>query len=177
MALNVINDNGRVDANDDLSAIDTVSNSYASVSAFLTYWLDRNLDYTDYDIEAVQAALLKASDYIERRFGQVFKGTRIDGTQALAWPRYGVYSRDGVLVEGVPPALRTACIEYAARSLLGTALWSDPVVNPNVRKIVSGIGPIREEVEYVGGGLTSETFPLADSLIAPYIIAAGGVMR
>jgi len=176
MAFNVIADDGLITV-DAVEVIDTIANSYASVSDFLTYWLERNTDYSDYDPEALQANLIKATDYIERRSGQKFFGIRYDGTQALSWPRQSVYTRDGVAVIGVPLAIRKACMEYAARALLGTALWSDPAVNRNVKKTVSQLGPIRDEVEYVGGGLTSETFPLADALIAPFVMTPGSTYR
>lgn len=173
MAFKVITDNGL----DNADAVVTDANAYVSVADFLAYWTLRNIDYTDYEVEVIQANIVKATDYIERRFGMQFKGIRVDGTQALAWPRNGVRTRDGVLVEGVPPKVRQACSEYAARSLLGTTLWSDPIINRNIKKTVKAIGPIRNEVEYIGGGLSDAEFPNADALLAEYVSTTGSVIR
>lgn len=170
MGFVVVSDTGLEDA-------DATANSYASVTFFLTYWADRGFDYSDYDGEAIQANLVKATDYIERRFKNRFLGQLMSLEQRLSWPRSNVFTREGRTVTEVPTAIREACAEYAARSLLGTALWGDPSVNPNVRKTVTALGPIRDEVEYVGGGLADSEFPLADALVSEFVLSSGGVYR
>lgn len=173
MAFKVITDTGL----DNASAVVTDANAYVSVEAFLLYWVDRGHDYSDYEPDAIQANIIKATDYIERRFGTRFKGIPQYETQGLSWPRSHVRKRSGILVEGVPLAVRQACSEYAARSLLGTTLWADPTVNRNIKKTVTAVGPIREEVEYIGGGLSDADFPVADALLADLILANGSVTR
>lgn len=170
MAFTVVSDTGLEDG-------DVTANSYASVEFFLSYWAERGLDYSDYDAEAVQANLIKATDYIERRFFGRFKGRRLVENQSLSFPRSYLYNREGTRIDIVPPAVRKACAEYAARSLLGTALWSDPSVNNNIRRTSTSLGPISETIEYIGGGLTAETFPLADALLDEFLAVRGNVFR
>lgn len=177
MAFKVISDNGLETDEDDVTIVVAAANAYVSVEDMLAYWLDRGIDLSDYDAEAVQANIIKATDYIERRFGPVWRGVRSLTGQCLSWPRTGVRTRDGVDVTTVPKQVRHACAEYAYRSLLGTSLWSDPTLNRNVKRKVTAVGPIREEVEYVGGGLATEDFPLADALLADFIYPRGTVTR
>lgn len=173
MAFKVITDSGL----DDSDAVVTDANAYVSLEDFLAYWLDRGTDYSDYEPEAILANIIKATDYMERRFGRAFLGRKVYPTQALSFPRAKLYLRDGSLVEGVPLKVRQACAEYAARSLLGKVLWADPTVNRNIKKKVTGVGPIREEVEYLDGGLSDEVFPSADALLAEYLMKHGSNTR
>lgn len=181
MAFEVITDNGRADAEDHESAINTTANAYVSLADFLSYHADRNMDYSDYEPEAIQAAIVKATDYMERRHGRRFKGRRIDGGQALSWPRIGVYSYDGYRMAAdangiplVPTAVRNACAEYAARELLGTALMPDPSLNRNVMKTVNKVGPITDETHYAGSPDLLTDYPAADMLLSDYVTGSGG---
>jgi len=176
MTFKVVSSNGRT-GETDLDPIDTAVNSYAALIPFLDYWLLRNIDYSDYDAEVIQAALVKATSYMDRKYATRWRGVRIDPAQPLGWPRKSVFTNDGYAVDPVPNALRQACMEFAARTLLGADLWADPSVNRNVRKTVNQVGPIREEVEYIDGGTAPPEYPMAETLLVDLIHAAGSTSR
>lgn len=144
------------------------ANSYASVAFYRAYHLDRGRDTTP-DVDAVvEDWLVKATDFVEKRFGQRWKGTRkktVAGAsgQALGFPRVNVVV-DGVtlLDTEVPLLLRHAVCEYALRvKTLGNLAPDMPV--PFDRTDASGntiagesllrgrrekVGPIEEEKQF-----------------------------
>jgi hypothetical protein len=177
MAFKLLTDNGLVDAEDAESDVLTDANAYVDFETFVSYWLDRGTDYSDYDPEVVQAAIVRATDFMERKFYNQFLGRRLYTYQALSWPRSHVYDEDGEAIVTVPLVVRHACAEYAARTLGGTDLWADSAGAPNVRRKVVSIGPIREETEYTGGSAAPIEFPLAESLLGRYMAETGRVYR
>lgn len=162
------------------------SNAYVSVEAFINYWIDRGLDLTDREPDAVQAAIVKATDYVEVRYGQRWRGIRSSTAkaalteQALSWPRAGVYTRDGVAIKEtvLPPKLIAAICEYAKRAL-SVELLPDPTVDPNVKSISTSVGPVRESIEYAGAGAvqTVRPYPMADRWLDEFTAPGGGVIR
>jgi hypothetical protein len=145
------------------------ANAYISVAFADSYFADRGItEWTGTDTVKEQA-IIRATDYIETRWGQSFLGEPEfpDTPQALSFPRLDI---------GIPMALRRATAEYALRAL-ATSLMPDPTVNPI--GVVSGtrekVGPLETEVSY-SGLLTNPTlraYPAADRLLAPLLIGRG----
>ena len=64
------------------------ANSYANEADADAYQVDRGrTDWADADTNAKEAALVRATDYIEGRFALSFAGERIGDVQVLSWPR------------------------------------------------------------------------------------------
>lgn len=103
------------------------SNSYLSVAAFRSHHEDRERDVDSLTDECVQGLLVRATDYIEHRFGDRFLGCRAGKDQALGWPRHSAFDADGFLLEGVPANVERACAEYALRAHQYSELAPDPV--------------------------------------------------
>lgn len=106
-----------------------------------------------------------------------------EGTeQFLEWPRLSVYSRSGVLVEGIPEKLKQAVAEYADRALSAT-LMPDPTIDESGKTIIAKrekLGPIEEETTYAEGSQLAfklRPYPAADRLLSEYVTASGGVFR
>lgn len=156
------------------------ANSYASVEGFINYFADRGTDYTDLEPDAVQAALVKATDYVELRYAYRWKGRRNTVEQALSWPRSGVRDRDGAALatDALPVRLVWAIYEYAKRALTAELL-PDPTVDPNVKKTSTTVGPIKEDIEYSGGASVQsiKPYPMADRWLDELTVPAGGIMR
>lgn len=151
------------------------SNSYGSFAGYVAYWLDRGVTVTDTQT-VVEAALVKATDYLGLRFR--WRGYRLlPMTQALDWPRCGVYTLDGVYIEGLPVELVKATYEYGFRAVSGD-LMPDPTVDASGVTVVSSkdkVGPI--EVERTFSGSASSTFrpwPAADRLLRHLIYPETG---
>jgi len=107
----------------------TDSNAYIDETFFAAHHGDRGRVLTAYVSADIQAALIKATDYIEQRFGRKFKGYRAIKDQALEWPRVGAYGDDGYAWSYVvPKQLQKATAEYALIVLQLT--WGELLPNP-----------------------------------------------
>jgi len=76
--------------------------------------------------EVAKACIIKATDYIEKRFSGRFRGTRQTVSQGLSWPRFSAQDEDGWLIGGIPPRLIKAVSEYALRAKIYNVLAPDP---------------------------------------------------
>lgn len=155
------------------------ANSLATVEACDAYFADRAVTtWAAKPLAARQAALVNATDYIERRFASRFAGSVQfpEVPQALSFPRD--------TIEGVVPAgIVRATAEYALRTFAGP-LAPDPVVDATGLTVATKktvIGPIETTTSYQAGGVVSSirAYPAADMLIAPFLRRAtqGGVYR
>lgn len=155
--------------------------SYVSVQEFRDYHDDRGNDYSssckDTDL---QKHLIRATDYIETRWRERFRGRRMSSEQSLSFPRLWLYDDEGFIVEGVPERLKRATHEYALRSL-GGDLLPDPTTDASglrLRKTREKIGPIETEIEYQQEYREDlRPYPAADRLICTYVGPAGLVYR
>lgn len=103
------------------------ANAYVSVAYGNTHHADRGrTDWASASDGDKEKALIRATDYIDQRFGIKFIGDRQSSAQALQWPRMGAYDRDGHALLGVPPQLQKACSEYALISLRQGELAPNP---------------------------------------------------
>lgn len=124
-----------------------------------------------------QAAIIRATDYIDKRFGRRFRGFREQKDQGLEWPRLDAFDDDGFLLSGgadIPAQLQKATAEYALRAAIYMTLAPDPlrpvpkqdmtqnpptqdtsVVTGEVRRKRERVGPIEEETSYVTAAETA----------------------
>jgi hypothetical protein len=141
------------------------ANAYIDVAYLLSYRLDRGSDLSDSDTEQLQAAIVKATDYLDTRFR--FVGVPLTDEQTTAWPRADVYNYAGVLIEGLPLAIKQACAEYAAAALaLGDITPTPSGQSPfNLASKTRTVGPITTVDTYVNGsgaGYVLPSIPSAD---------------
>lgn len=73
-----------------------------------------------------EQAIVRATDYVDKRFGRRFLGWRRTQAQALEWPRLDAYDDDDYLIQGVPAQLQKAVAEYALRAAIYNILAPDP---------------------------------------------------
>lgn len=65
--------------------------SYATAAEFVTYHTARgNTTIAEADTDQIEAALVKAADYMEQKYRMLWRGSRATTTQRLSWPRRGV---------------------------------------------------------------------------------------
>ena len=155
---------------EDGTGIET-ANAYVDVAFVDTYMSDRLRD--DWGIlptSIKEGSIVRATDYIEWRFGTKFRGTRRGESQGLEWPRVSAHDNDDFLynnpLDAVPRQLQKACAEYALiaarigelaphpplptgdETLDGTA----STVTENTSGIVTAsrerVGPLEEEKKY-----------------------------
>lgn len=91
------------------------ANSYTTVTFSDTYLLEERLGssvWSTIDAAIKEAALIAATRELER---ESYKGERATTTQALEFPRYGIYTRGGIAYDSttVPDDVQRACAELA----------------------------------------------------------------
>jgi hypothetical protein len=131
----------------------TNSTSYADVAFADNYHADRGHgSWAALNNTLKQQCLIRATDYVDKRFGRRFRGNRVRRTQARQWPRYNVFDAQRLLIvmsDEVPWQVEQAVAEYALRAALVGELAPDPI--PNVpRQDLSPATPV-VPTEYTGG--------------------------
>jgi len=155
------------------------ANAYDSAANLLAYHLARG-NAVDYDVEQIERAIVKATDYVDVRFR--YKGRRLNGRdQSTEWPRVRVNDAQGYYVNGVPTEVKEAVFEYALRALKGT-LNPDPVVEDLGRQLESKtekFGPFSESTSYYEAGTALPKYPEADKKLtsAGLTITGGDIIR
>lgn len=154
------------------------ANSYATADEADAYFEERGVTAWTGSADVKNALLIKATDYIETRYGNRFKGEVEfpDTPQGLSFPRTGI---DGY--EGIPICLKRATYEYALRAL-SAPLAPDAVYEANGKTLSSKrrkVGPIETVFTYTasGAGAVAPTFrpyPAADALLRPLLLPSGG---
>lgn len=68
-----------------------IANSYATADEFVSFHIDRgNTVLAEADTDQIEAALVKAADYLQQKFRLLWNGSRTYADQRLDWPRRGV---------------------------------------------------------------------------------------
>lgn len=177
------------------------ANSYCDLTFAASYFSDRGITAWDNadDTDDKQPALIKATDYIESRFGSRWIGTQeFPDVQALGWPRMSTkqtspyylgfvsYAPDpNFPTDQVPVNLKKACAEYAYRLLTTTSLAPDPVTDLTGRLVhesIVKVGPIETSTSYDTTGAGSQvnpfpSYPMADALLKGLLLSSSGVVR
>jgi len=150
------------------------ANAYISVSFADDYHDGRgNTAWTDSSVtdSAKERAVVRATDYVDKRFGGKFRGWKESSLQALQWPRLDAEDNSGYLIRDIPEKLKQAVSEYALRSVDLHELSPDPIspvpqqqnlfgtvrdLSPTgeVAKKTEKVGPIEESTEYRFGDNT-----------------------
>jgi hypothetical protein len=99
-----------------------------------------------------------------------------DEAQGLSFPRAYLYTKEGILILGVPKKLKQAVCEYVFRAKKGT-LTTDPVIGTggqSVDRVRKKVGPLETEFYYGGSIFTYGSFPQADGLMKEFLGYGGG---
>lgn len=151
--------------------------AYADIAFCDEYHADRGNDAWTAADAMKQAAILKATDHVERLYSRRWIGCRGSEGQGLSWPRLYAYDHDGYLLEGVPEALKRAVAEYALRALSATLIPDPSATVGEVASETKRVGPIEKTVEYRIRSSRIPRYPAADLLLRPLLSSSGGVMR
>lgn len=109
---------------------DAGANAYVSVAFADSHHADRGTtDWTNFTTPEKEQSIVRASDYIDKRFGRQFRGFRKVKEQGLEWPRFNAFDNDGFLfssVDDIPRQVAKAAAEYALRAAVCGILAPDP---------------------------------------------------
>jgi len=141
----------------------TLANSYLSVADYTTHHVDRGRTVSA-SSSIVQGALIRATDYIDKRFGRSFRGYRELKAQGLEWPRIGAQDNDGWLLEDVPLLLQKATAEYARVAInIGVIAPPAPTVSvPESIAEVAGTQALGEVVREKVDVIDTQYQPISD---------------
>jgi len=149
------------------------ANSYLSVAAADTYHVDYSgsTDWSGADNTAKERALRLATQYLDVRFNNRWKGVRVSQSQALAWPRSNVTNSDGCYLSSneIPAAIKEATAESALRIILGDDLLGVIAAPGLIASETKKIGPLEKSVTYVSGKSQVKRYPLVDGLLKQLI--------
>lgn len=110
-----------------------------------------------------EAALRRATAYMEQAYRQSWKGTRLYRDQALSWPRYGAVV-DGYDLNSnyVPTDIANACADLALRALSADLA---PDLDRGIKR--EKVGPLETEFDTTSPQATR--YRTADMALAPYL--------
>lgn len=141
----------------------STANAYGLMADVDAYHTSRGNSYwASVSTEPKKACVIRATDYIDKRFRAKFRGSRQNFDQALAFPRIGARDNDNYSLDNMIPAqLFKAMCEYALRAAMYNVLAPDAqrlapaqdmsVADPNAAAEDGVIaGPIRSKTEQVG---------------------------
>ena len=155
------------------------ANAYITVEEFKTYHTDRGNSLAGSTDPKIEAAIIRATDYLDQRFNFVGK-KRLGRDQTTEWPRTDAWDRDRYYINDIPPEVKEACCEYALRAL-AAELNPDPERNASGVAVLSkseAVGPISESVTFVGGAVFQmPKYPAADQkLVRAGLVRSGGTL-
>lgn len=161
--------------------------SYISVADASTYHAGRgNIAWAAIATDALrEQALRRATDFMIQRYRQVWKGSRMDQSQVLDWPRGYVYLQP--FIKGalypygtfpymvpnniVPDLVKRACAELALR----TAVSGDLLADLSQGVVSESVGPIK--TEYDRYSPQSKRYPAIDTMLAEFLTTRPGSAR
>ena len=161
------------------------SNSYCDIEFADTYFAERGrLDGWPTDDAGKEYALIKATDYIEMKYGYVFIGYKNSSKQALSWPRKDAVTNNGTVYASneIPLKLKRACCEYAINAYAQDLMPQPEVDSSGYVAFVTKekVGPIETRFaessanNYLSGGYIQ--YPTADRYMNDLILTTNKQM-
>lgn len=132
--------------------------SYGSVADCAVYASARGLTFAATPAPAAEAALRRATAFIDGYRGRFPGYRRFLRGQAMEWPRVGASDAAGNALpyDAIPVEIVRATFEAAVRELASPGSLS-PDLTPAIRMKRVKAGPVETETEYAGAGFTGVT--------------------
>ena len=139
--------------------------SYVSIAYVTAHHAARGrTDWAALNDEEMEQCCVRATDYIEQRFGDRFVGYKASSDQSLLWPRVSAISSDGFSLTGVPAALQMATAEYALIAWREGELAPNPARTTPDEAVADGAStedPVGEVVRERVGPIETEYRPIS----------------
>lgn len=126
----LVTTSGAADANSYATAADLAA--YVLTRPFVPAWYATGTDATK------EAALRMAARLLDSLFD--WTGSAVDATQALTWPRNGMFTRNGFAIETttIPTALKEAQCEFALMLAAGDRLADNDALKQGITSVKAG---------------------------------------
>lgn len=175
----------------------STANAYITEQEYRDHHTDRGIDVTLQVQADVETAIVRATDYVDKRFGRRFRGDRLNSTQGLEWPRSDAYTDEDYLINDVPIPMKKAISEYTLLSIqLARNLAPLPapdfgildpetglITNDSSGKIIEKaeeVGPIKERTKYADNSQYTQhqipPYPQADLWLEEILKSSSGGM-
>jgi len=152
------------------------TNSFVSLDDANAYFVDRgNTTWANASDPNKQSALIRATDYLVQKYTERWKGELVSFTQALPWPRVGVYTADGKQISSgsIPEAIENATSEMGLRALSNSDLYADEQAG---RESLKRNKVDVLEKEYFQGGTTQNKYTIVEEMLKDYTISFGNAV-
>lgn len=140
------------------------ANSYIDVDYFRDYFNLRNETFDNSDTE-LESFIVRATQYIDNNFK--YKGIVEDVEQDLTFPRINLYTRDGILVEGIPKKVKKAVCEATKLLVNGTDLFTSYESGAESKSVT--VGPIKESYSYSNGTSSRTVYSIVKDYLYDYV--------
>lgn len=140
--------------------------SYISVADATTRHANNGMtNWATLSTTEMEAALRRATVYMEQAFRERWRGRRSYFTQALSWPRWGVIV-DGfpIYATVVPPEVAAACADLALKAAAG-----DLNADLTTRVVTKKVGPI--ETQFDRYSPQQVRYPSIEMMLRPFLKA------
>lgn len=146
------------------------TDTYASEAELASYALARGITVTG----TPSILLIKALDYLAT-LEERWQGSRTSATQALAWPRTGVYVYGTALADdAIPQSLKDAQCRLALDADAGVDLMPNVAVGAKGSVVSEKVDVV--EVSYAeGANNTQPIFQAVNGLLKPLMKSGGGI--
>lgn len=118
-----------------------------------------------------EIAARQATQYLDGFYS--WKGVTLTSTQALDWPRTGVYDERDGLIEGIPTDLENATAEVMFLIVTGVTIIEN--VDRSKQTTREKVDVI--EVEYESGASVQPSFPTVGRLLSGLTVSSGRIQR
>lgn len=152
------------------------SEAYASVAYCDAYHASiGNVAWAALSTELKEQALRRATMFMSQMYRSSWKGTRVNSTQALDWPRYNVQLPDLGFANVIMPDVVPVLVQQASAEL--ALIASTTTLNPSTTQRVESeqVGPIK--VVYDNTSPQTVQYPAVRDILQPLLLSGNGTMR
>jgi hypothetical protein len=165
------------------------ADSYATVAEADAYFAARGIGaWTGTDV-AKEAALRRATSYLDNQYQGRWIGVRTKLEQSLAWPRsdgtrerytttlfFPLLDVDGAPIgtDEVPRKVKQAQIEVALLTLTGVKVEPTLERGGRIKSISKGVGPLQKSVTYMDGAPAVDRYLAVEGLLRGLVTSTPG---
>jgi len=153
----------------------TDAESYLSVSNADTYHSNHgNTTWASQSTSDKEIALRNATQYLDVRYSERWRGAPVDADQSLDWPRIGARDDDNELYDSdaLPQVLKDATAILALKAI-SESLLVDVSKPGAIKRERTKVDVIVTETEYAGGRSQQKRYTLVDKMVRQLVVPGG----
>lgn len=130
-------------------------------------------EWASASVDAREAALVRATDFVCSHYGRRWIGSRTDRNQSLCWPRSGIYHPDGseYPTDVIPGAVKAAVAEVALEAIRGE------ISAGTVQRVIKSVSVGSLSVDYADQVAATGSSTTIDAILAPFLTSPSRSIR